>query len=252
MLREQIDYRGWTVEVQRKAFRRSISIVLKPGKPVQVRASKGTTWHTIVQFLESRAAWIEKHLHRFRELEKGQPSRELRIGQPFPFLGKELEFRVSSTPLEKLFFVADEGTLTLYLPQRLRGQMNGDFSFAHEALRGFYQQQAERYLREKLAHWVHITGLAPRALQIKEARAKWGSCHPNGKIILNWRLMVFAPEVIDYVIVHELCHLQEMNHSKFFWTLVKGFYAEAPERMGTLRTQYRLADFLERKKNHSE
>lgn len=246
MTTERIDYRGWAVEVQRKAFRRSISIVLKPGKPVQVRVSMGTTLHAILQFLASREQWIEKHLKNFEETEKELPKRQLEVGTSYPFLGRMLPLRVGFTPLEKIFFAADEESLVLYLPKKWHRPDLKEVPFAHGALREFYRQSAEKHLKSRVLHWVNETGLRPRSLHLKEAKTRWGSCHPDGKVTLNWRLMVFRPEVVDYVIVHELCHLKEMNHSKRFWSLVEGFYPGTKTCIREIREQHRHADFLEK------
>ncbi|MBX3041216.1 MAG: M48 family metallopeptidase [Bdellovibrionaceae bacterium] len=232
--------------MQRKAFRRSISIVLKPGKPVQVRVSMGTTLHAILQFLESREQWIEKHLKHFEETEKDLPKRHLEVGTWYPFLGRMLILKVGFTPLEKMFFSAEEDALILYLPKKWYRPDLKEVTFAHGALREFYRQSAEKHLKGRLLHWAGETGLRPRSMHLKEAKSRWGSCHPDGKVTLNWRLMVFRPEVVDYVIVHELCHLQEMNHSKRFWSLVEKFYPEMRSCVREIREQHRHADFLEK------
>lgn len=243
---ERLDYKGWTIEVQRKAFRRNLSIVLKPGQPVQVRAARLTPLVTILQFVESRQGWIEKTLRKFSEQEKQLPARELKAGNMYPLYGIPRRLTVSLTPLNQVFFSAHEEELILHLPKHLYKENLSDLSFAHEALREFYRLRAEKLFEERMPYWMAQTGLRPSRWKVRETRTRWGSCHPNGTITLNWRLSVYPKEVVDYVIVHELCHLQQMNHSKAFWNLVEKSIPDCDQWIRYLKDHHRLSDFLEK------
>ncbi|WP_148714156.1 M48 family metallopeptidase [Chitinolyticbacter meiyuanensis] len=89
------------------------------------------------------------------------------------------------------------------------------------ALARFLQRSARTYFSERVAVWSARMGLAPRALKLTSARTRWGSCTSAGDIRLNWRLLQAPPEVIDYVVIHELAHLAELNHSERFWAIVE-------------------------------
>ncbi|WP_182076295.1 M48 family metallopeptidase [Deefgea sp. CFH1-16] len=96
---------------------------------------------------------------------------------------------------------------------------------AHEAkiapaLIRFYQRAAQVYLAERLALWSERMALQPRKWQLSSAKTRWGSCTAAGDIRLNWRLMQAPASVIDYVVIHELAHLAQMNHSARFWAIV--------------------------------
>lgn len=84
----------------------------------------------------------------------------------------------------------------------------------------YYQRAARPYFAERVQIWGERMGLTPRKLALSSARGRWGSCTASGGIRLNWRLMQTPPEVIDYVVIHELAHLAELNHSPRFWTIV--------------------------------
>ncbi len=84
----------------------------------------------------------------------------------------------------------------------------------------FYQRSAKPYFLQRLAYWSEAMGLQPRQLFLSSAKSRWGSCTALGDIRLNWRLMQAPPQVIDYVVIHELAHLQELNHSPRFWAIV--------------------------------
>jgi len=75
-------------------------------------------------------------------------------------------------------------------------------------------------VRAQIEAFVGLEGLAPRLIRIKRMRSRWGSCGPQGDINLNWILAFMPPEILEYVVFHELCHLRHRNHSQAFWSLV--------------------------------
>jgi hypothetical protein len=242
---EQIQYRAWTIEVQRKAFRRSISIVLRPGRPIQVRAAMLTPLRTICEFIESRHLWITKNLTKFQEQEKDLPQLKLESGGKYPFFGRMLELKPVPTQLNRVFISATDEHLLLHLPENLYREKAVDLTFAHEAIRNFYRRETAKDLKARAEHWARETGLQPTKISVREARTRWGSCNPRGHISLNWRLGVYRPEVIDYVIVHELSHLKHMNHSKHFWDLVERLIPGSQVLAKEIKDSHRLSDFLE-------
>ncbi|MBM5571956.1 MULTISPECIES: M48 family metallopeptidase [Deefgea] len=114
------------------------------------------------------------------------------------------------------------------LQSALRAKLTADTLFlcaANEqkiapALIRFYQRAAKPYFAERLNLWAERMNLHPRQLILSSAKTRWGSCTSNGDIRLSWRLMQAPARVIDYVVIHELAHLAEMNHSARFWAIV--------------------------------
>ena len=98
-----------------------------------------------------------------------------------------------------------------------------DESGLGHALARFMQRRAADYLPARLAFWSGRMGLQPSRVGLSSARRRWGSCTASGRIRLNWRLMQAPPDVIDYVVIHELAHLAELNHSPRFWAVVETF-----------------------------
>jgi predicted metal-dependent hydrolase len=84
----------------------------------------------------------------------------------------------------------------------------------------WYRGEASRQIPGRVAHWALITGLHPRRLTLGDARSRWGSCSHRGAVTLSWRLILAPPEVLDYLIVHELCHIRHPNHSAAYWASV--------------------------------
>ncbi len=96
-------------------------------------------------------------------------------------------------------------------------------------LKTWYKKTAKQILSDRLAFLESRLRLKSQIMKISDSRGRWGSCNSKGVICFNWRVIMLPPRVIDYVIVHELCHLVEMNHSKNFWKLVEKFLPNAAE-----------------------
>lgn len=98
-----------------------------------------------------------------------------------------------------------------------------------KTLKIWYKKVAKQILSDRLAFMESRLKLKSSLLKIGDSKGRWGSCNSKGTICFNWRVIMLPPNLIDYVIVHELCHLVEMNHSKNFWKLVEKFLPRAME-----------------------
>ncbi len=94
-------------------------------------------------------------------------------------------------------------------------------------LKSWYKKQAKIILTERLEYICSKIKLVPASMRISDSKGRWGACNSKGSISFNFRIIMLEPAIIDYVIVHELCHLVEMNHSKKFWALVNTFLPSA-------------------------
>ncbi|MBQ8527394.1 MAG: M48 family metallopeptidase [Lachnospiraceae bacterium] len=90
-----------------------------------------------------------------------------------------------------------------------------------EGLERRYRQAAKEYFPKRAEYYAKILGVTYERIRIGEQKTRWGSCSGKGTLSFNWKLMLAPPKVLDYVVVHELCHLKEMNHSPRFWKLVE-------------------------------
>lgn len=98
-----------------------------------------------------------------------------------------------------------------------------------------WREQAAAYIPGRVAHYGALMGLCPTAVKITAARTRWGSCSAKGSLNFSCRLMGQSPAAIDYVVVHELCHLRHMNHSAAFWRLVASVLPDHKERAALLK-----------------
>jgi len=98
-----------------------------------------------------------------------------------------------------------------------------------------YKQQAYLFICEKLELYNHLYNFSYNKVSIRNQRSRWGSCSSKGNLSFNYKILFLPDELADYLVVHELCHLQEMNHSKKFWTLVEISTPDYRQRIRALR-----------------
>lgn len=98
-----------------------------------------------------------------------------------------------------------------------------------------YRKAAKRYIYERVEYYIKFTGGSYRTIRIGDQKTRWGSCSSNGTLSFSWRLMLAPPRVLDYVVIHELCHLTHMNHSKEFWKMVESIDPDYKEHRRWLK-----------------
>ena len=124
-------------------------------------------------------------------------------------------------------------TLSLRRGARVTGRLDGDSYLltlpdpdsdpdVRAAIRATLSRRALHAIRERLAYFAPRLGVSPGRVAIRSQKSRWGSCSQKGNLNFNWKLIMAPPEALDYVVVHELCHLIEFNHSPRFWALVEG------------------------------
>ena len=243
---ESFSFENWKVEVHRRAFRRSVSIYLYPKKPIKVVAGIMTSEKSIHDFLAAKRTWILKNMTKFAELATQFPDKKIKSYETFPFLGENLPLRMGITVLKKPFVAIQDGELRLYIP---RNEWSAEILSDEQPqllreIREFYKREAVKKITERTEHWAERMKLFPTQIKFREQRTRWGSCNSRGVINFNWRLVVFTPEIIDYVIVHELAHLKHMNHSAHFWSLVKATVGEYSVWTQHLKRSHHQCEFL--------
>lgn len=98
-----------------------------------------------------------------------------------------------------------------------------------------YRQAAKEYIPKRVAFFAGELGVTYGTITIRDQKTRWGSCSSKGNLSFNWCLILAPPKVLDYVVVHELCHRREMNHSPRFWALVESIMPDYPARRQWLK-----------------
>ena len=202
------------VEIRRSARRRrSVALRVQRDGSVVVMAPERMTDPQISDYLQRKSRWISD---KRAELELSQSrGNDFRDDGVVSYLGQRYPIRCAIATQVDCRLI--DGTLRLGLPAKT---LTIPDKIAHYA-RCWCRDQAERLLPSMVAALAVQLGAKITAVQIKNYRARWGSCTQKAVIQLNWKLIFCPPDVICYVIIHELRHLTEFNHSKAFWTAVE-------------------------------
>lgn len=202
----------WNVRVSRRA--RRLSVRVYPGGRVEVVVPPGASPGAVQKFVGSHREWIDQ---RVADLSAGS-LHEARPGViDLPALGRKFAVEYhNTTALRITVRLAGEGWLSV------SGRIDDDRGVA-AALRQWLVPFAQEELSQALARVARVCGLQFARMQIRQQRTRWGSCSASGTISLNLCLVFQAPEVLRYLLVHELCHTRHMNHSRRFWALVESF-----------------------------
>lgn len=235
---ELIQFLDMNVEIIRKKGRRSLTLYMRPDKLLTVKTNRRTTQSEIAEFLLAKQKWIEKNLDRFKATAKLYKPPTFTESSLFPFLGELKYLQFCKTEASRVTFKIEDGFLLCLSPA------NGLFSDLDSSLKKFYRTEAEVYLKNRLVYLSTQTGLSPTKLSFRSTRARWGSCSSQGHISLNWKLICHTPQLIDYVIVHELCHLKHLNHSAEFWNLVESHFPAHREARKMLNQLQHIGHFL--------
>jgi predicted metal-dependent hydrolase len=167
------------------------------------------------ELLQDNAAWLIEKKQKFDRYRDQIPDRDYEEGESFPYLGEEYEVvieRRSSSQIENETFRLAEHHVEQTSVKR--------------ALASLYRRKARERFEKRADQYAAEMDVQYEQIEIRRQRTRWGSCSSSGTLGLNWRLMLAPPEIVDYVIVHELAHLLEANHSDSFWSLVAEYDPE--------------------------
>ena len=202
-----------------RSRRKTIAIEIRPDGQVWVRSPMRTPRNYIDQVLNDKVDWIQSRLAQIQRAAALQPQYTFTEGELHPFLGKQRPLSFAATG-------ADDQAI--YLPAANRGSVRA-------ALSAWYRAEATRVIPGMLRRLSEHTQLHPTRVRISSARTRWGSCSSKGTISLAWRLILAPPEIIEYVIIHELVHLKVPNHSRKFWDAVEAYLSDYKTRRAWLR-----------------
>ena len=162
------------------------------------------------ELLKENAAWVINRQRTYEDHRKRIPNRVFEAGEQFPYLGEERTLAIE--PRSKHTVTEDS--------IRLR-QSAVEQSSVKRVLKNFYRNRARLYFADSVDDYACRMGVGYEKLEIRNQRTRWGSCSTGGTLSLNWRLIMAPSGVIDYIVVHELAHLSEQNHSEGFWQMVR-------------------------------
>ncbi|OAI19956.1 metal-dependent hydrolase [Methylomonas koyamae] len=207
--------------LRRSSRAKHTRIVVKAGQ-IEVVAPPKVSERNIHSFVLAQRDWIESALRRVaaktREVPALAPA-SYHDGVAIPYLGRQLPLRIETTRNKTpRLDLHDDAWFCAKLPAGIDAGQHSEL--VRQTLIRWMKSRARQHAQLFVDRHAPRHGLYPRSIRIKTQKSRWGSCGPDNDINLNWLLLLAPPAALEYVVVHELCHIRHKNHSAAFWELV--------------------------------
>ena len=231
--RDSVHFGDRTIEyeVRRSRRRRKTVQITVDAAGVSVAAPARTPYSELRAIVQKRARWILRHVAD--AMLEPAPLRFI-SGERLPYLGRNLRMTVVAAAVPRPEVRFDHWRFRVAVPYGLEGDGRQE-AIRCAFVRWYWARAAER-LDASVDRWWPRLGRGTRSrVLIRDQRRRWGSCSFEGTLRFNWRVMMLAPNLIDYIVAHELAHLTHRNHSSDFWDLVVMAMPDAQQRRKRLR-----------------
>ena len=228
-------------QIIRSARRKTLGLQVKQGKVI-VRAPDFLTDKQIHSFINEKTAWLKAKV----DLQQLQPELKppsFTHGCSLLIYGEQKKLTIAYQSKAQILNLNNE--FCVILPSRNRA-VNGQLSSIEisqknvkKQLEKWFKEKATSYISTRLVELSKQTQLLPKSFKVRQYKARWGSCNNRGELSFNYLLMMAPFWVVDYVIVHELCHLTHLNHSREFWRLVALHSPNFQQAQNWLKTHQR-------------
>ena len=237
-----IQYNNETIEITIKRSKRTTACLrIQPDGTVEVRGPRLMSDAFVRNFVEAKADWIIQKRREVAEHQSKKREHTYQSGDVFLYLGEEYELTLVAAGRKRVELVrveeAKEATdgnsqncnrLVLYTtsfePRNIE-----------KHIKEWYKKQATEYITSRVNYYADMIPGEHTGITMENRKGRWGSCSSTRELTFNWRLMLAPPEIIDYVVVHELCHLKHMDHSPAYWKAVGNVLADYKERREWLK-----------------
>lgn len=227
----------YTIKQSRRR-RRSITLMINPNAELVVHAPIRTSIYTIERLIKERALWIRDKLLQLNKTKIDMPQHKFIAGEIFYYLGDQYPLRLIEPAGIKPICRLNNNYLELVMPIIEDSTIHSKKSL--KLLMNWYYAEADKIVAERALYWSNHLGVRFRKLKLSSAKKRWGSCSTHNDININWRLIMTPLAILDYVVMHELCHIIHKNHSKKFWQLVNSFLPDYKDRQNQLKKMQSL------------
>lgn len=207
-----------------RSQRATADIVIERDGRVLVRAPESIPDERIEDIVEAKLAWIYKSLAEWRDLNATRVLREYRNGEGFLYLGRSYRLSLVANQTEPLLLKNGRFNLRRDLVDE------GEITAARTVFRDYYIARGQERISQRVAYYAPKVGVTPQAIDVRELGFRWASCSPNGNLAFHWKCMMAPQTIIDYIVVHELCHIHHLDHTDAFWNEVDKILPSYAER----------------------
>ena len=206
-----------TVRKSAKARNLRIKIYSEDGK-VELIVPRFAMKFDINRFLKKQAPWITKNLIKIEENILKRPMPKYENGDTFYYFGEPVILIVRSSEKKRPLVRIRKDKMIINLFHTISKVERK--KIIKKSIEEFYKKKASEAIHDRLEHFSEYYGFKYNRVTFRNQKTRWGSCSSTKNLNFNWRLIMAPIEVIDYVVIHEMCHLKQMNHSSKFWNLV--------------------------------
>ena len=208
--------------------RQTTDIVIERDGVITVRPPRWMTPEQVDDTVLSKRMWIYRNLAEWRELNVGKVEREWVNGESFLYLGRQ--YRLQLVADQPVSLQLKNGRFCLSQSVLLQGN-----AAAHHAFEAFYMAKGAAIIDKRVALYAAKVGVTPGKIAVKDIGFKWATCHRNGDLQFHWKCLLAPLTIVDYIVVHELCHLHRRDHSDAFWNEVDKVMPDYRTRKAWLR-----------------
>jgi len=198
--------------IRSRKRKKTISLQIGPNSEVRIYAPHHTPITEINRFVREKQNWIDKAIRRQAAIQVSSQERVYITGETFYYLGQPYPVECYFEPLE------NEGVM--FWDDRFFLNCRENEALKKHYFVSWYKKKARSHLSGRVDFYSGMLKLTSGSVRITSAESRWGSCSGANNLSFSFRLIMAPPEVVDYVVVHELMHIREKNHSSKFWALV--------------------------------
>jgi predicted metal-dependent hydrolase len=211
------------------ADRKTTDIVIERNGIIAVRPPSNYTPEQVDAVVKSKRMWIYRNLAEWRDLNSTAVVREWVNGETFLYLGRAYRLALITEQTEPLKLIEGRFCLKRQLVDK------GGSSAAKKAFEFYYAEKGFQRISERVKYYAPKIGVTASSINVKDMSFRWASCSKSGALNFHWKCMMAPSKIIDYIIVHELCHMHQRNHSDAFWNEVDKVMPDYRERKEWLR-----------------
>lgn len=191
--------------------RKTMSIEVDSNGDIIVIAPMNTEDTVIINKVKSKAAWIVQKQYEVRNINVNKINREAVSGESYLYLGRNYTMQLFNNNDENKIFIR------LFRGKFIVNTYTSSEEKIKEALEKWYRQKALLKIRERIKYYEPYFEEKVHEVKVKEQKKRWASCTNNNVLLFNWRCVMAPVYILDYIVVHEMCHMRYKNHSKEFW-----------------------------------
>jgi predicted metal-dependent hydrolase len=231
-------------EIRRGKRKKTIALLVQPNTSVIVLSPQFLSEVKIKQIVLKKAKWIIQKQDKIKKIRVDIPKKEFVSGESFPYLGRQYRLKITRADTgENAPYKLIGGRFVIEIDRKSEDKnLSGH---VRKKLAEWYRARAEEKIYERICKYAELLGKYPKKIMIRDQQRRWGSCSHSGILRYNWKIIMAPLSVLDYVIVHELCHLIFKNHSEKFWNKLGSIVPDYKKKRQWLKeNSFLLAELL--------